>query len=143
MFENIEEMTNELSKTTADTIENIVKKGMTEGLTITDIAERVKTSRSFSKSRSIMIARTESTKAANRAAVAAYNEANDLGIEVMKEWLSSQDGNVRDSHMDLDGTVIGVNEEFEADGAFGLGPGSFGVASEDINCRCTLIPLVK
>ena len=143
LLDNINKMTQEISRTTADTIENIVGKGLEEGLTITDIAERVKESRGFAIGRATTIARTESTKAVNRAAVAAYAEAEKYGITVYKEWIASRDGKTRESHVRLDGTTIPVNDLFDTGTAKGMGPADFGVASEDINCRCAIVPVVK
>jgi HK97 family phage portal protein len=143
MLEYIDTMKKELSQTTADAVRKSVQNGLIDGQSVNEIANNIQTIAAFAPSRSMLIARTESTRAANRAAIAAYEQAQGEGLDIQKEWLASADGNVRDTHAALDGTVIGVNEEFVTDeGYAGQAPGDFGEASEDCNCRCTVIPVV-
>ena len=143
-IEQIDIMKKEISRTTAKAVAKNVEKGLIDGLSVAEIARGIEAIAAFAPSRAKAIARTESTKAANRAAVAAYDEAQNQGLKVQKEWLSSADGNVRPTHEDLDGTVIGVNEQFvTTNGDTALSPADFGEPSEDINCRCTLIPVVE
>tara|TARA_R100001163_G_C4935440_1_gene109524 strand:- start:289 stop:597 length:309 start_codon:yes stop_codon:yes gene_type:complete len=89
-----------------------------------------------------MIARTEATQAVNRSTAEAYSIAAADGINVRKQWLSARDERVREAHVDLDGVIVGVDEEFEIEGSTAPSPASFGVPSLDINCRCTLIPVI-
>ena len=90
------------------------------------------------------IARTESVRISNFGAVQGMKQGQFEG----KEWLSSRDFVVRDSHQagtGLDGMVVGINSNFKSpiSGAEGPHPGSLGVASEDINCRCSVLPVFK
>jgi hypothetical protein len=51
---------------------------------------------------------------------------------------------VRDTHSELDFTTIKLGERFVTDsGDRAEFPGGFGVPSEDINCRCSTLPVVK
>ncbi len=92
--------------------------------------------------RSRTIARTETVAAQTFATETGYGQA---GVDA-KEWLSSRDGSVRDTHqpvVGLDGEVVPMGDNFTSpDGARGPGPGLMGVAAEDINCRCTLLPVL-
>ena len=47
------------------------------------------------------------------------------------------------THKDLDGKKIPLEDEFRTANGTTMYPGGFGVASEDINCRCTLIKSVE
>jgi len=82
------------------------------------------------------IVRTEITRASNFGADEAHKQA---GV-TEKEWLATQDERVRDSHKDMDGQKQPVGSEFVSpDGFSAEYPGDFGIASEDINCRCSVI----
>ena len=64
-------------------------------------------------------------------------------MQVMKEWISSRDDSVRQTHADLDdGDPIPVDSDFEIDGYSGAAPASFGDPAMDINCRCTIAPVI-
>lgn len=86
------------------------------------------------------IARTESVMAQSFASRTAWVQS---GLVSQKQWLSVIDGDTRDTHIDLQGQVVGVAEEFtSSDGDTGQGPGDFGLARNNINCRCAHIAVV-
>ena len=60
-----------------------------------------------------------------------------------KEWMSSRDPLVRESHVALDGQKIALGANFTSPvtGASGPGPGNLGDPAEDIQCRCVLLPV--
>jgi uncharacterized protein with gpF-like domain len=58
--------------------------------------------------------------------------------KLYKVWVSMRDGDVRDSHAELDGEHVGVKEPFVIDGDEGMGPGKFSEPENSINCRCVL-----
>ena len=91
-----------------------------------------------------MIARTESTKAINLATNQSYQTAANEGISIRKEWLSSRDDKVRETHRELDGQVVGVQEDFvvPSTGEKGPAPAAFASPAESINCRCTIVPVI-
>lgn len=89
------------------------------------------------------IARTESLRAVNEGVADAYAQAIDEGQlraeQLTKEWNTAKDERVRDSHAEMHGQVVTVDQPFVS----GLGnqafyPGGFGVAADDINCRCAV-----
>lgn len=143
MLEYISQLEKRMSDTTAEAVKLSVQNGLIEGLSVNEIANNIVKISAFSDARANLIARTESTRAVNAATVAAYNEAMQQGINLQKEWLSSADDKVRETHEKLDGAVVGVNDNFvTSDGNEGIAPASFDVPSEDCNCRCTIIPVV-
>lgn len=75
----------------------------------------------------------------------AYSAAANSGINIRKEWLVSDDDKVRDTHIELDGQIVDVNQKFvvPSTGDSTESPAAFGVPAEDINCRCTLIPVIE
>ena len=83
----------------------------------------------------------------NAAAVASYQQGQEAGLDIRKQWLASQDGKTRETHDELGNLPpIGVNEPWTLNSdegfASALSPATFGLASEDCNCRCTVIPIV-
>jgi HK97 family phage portal protein len=109
------------------------------GQTTTDLMNELKTAfkgvYNNTEARRALIARTETTRAMN----GGRNEQMVALGAPLKQWISIMDGNVRESHADLDGKIVGQDEEF----AFGLrfpGDPAANVA-ETANCRCSVIPI--
>jgi SPP1 gp7 family putative phage head morphogenesis protein len=100
---------------------------------------------SMSAVRAERIARTETVQALNTGAHEGYLLA---GIQRQK-WLAIRDGRTRDSHAELHGTIVGINEPFVFVGEGGRKvslryPGDpSGPPEEIINCRCTIAPVVR
>jgi len=120
-----------------------VEDGLLNGESVSSIAASVQEAYRFSPSAARTIAQTESTRSTNLGSHQAYLEASQLGVQVRRQWLSARDSSTRDTHAYLDGTVVGVNEEFVLPtGERGIAPASFDDPSENYNCRCTVIPIV-
>jgi len=81
--------------------------------------------------RSMLIARTEAGTAANSGHFAG---AKQTGLPIVKEWLTSRDDRVRDTHSLLDGTTAPLDETFGNGLLYPNDPN--GSASEICNCRC-------
>jgi hypothetical protein len=91
------------------------------------------------KTRASMIGDTIATKITGFASQTAAEEAG-FGF---KKWLSTRDQLVRGTHASLDGSTVATNAKFKTSaGNEGAHPGAFGVASEDINCRCAIRPVI-
>jgi len=88
----------------------------------------------LSPGRASRIARTETAAATNYGKMEGYKAANVKRIE----WVSMDDGNVRDSH-DITGETIAVGETFSNGLQYPLDPA--GPPEEVINCRCTALPV--
>lgn len=92
------------------------------------------------------IARTESISTLNQSQLESMMQAKDSGTvqDVRKIWDSAgDDGRTRESHLELDGTVMKIKEPFisPATGKGLMYPGdtSQGAEGEDtINCRCRI-----
>jgi len=140
----IAKLARQIVDTNEKQVKRLVKRGITDGLPNAEIARQIANSTTFSESRAQRIAQTETTKAINTATNEAYKEFQDAeGVQVMKEWISSRDDSVRQTHADLDdGDPIPVDSDFEIDGYAGPAPASFGDPAMDINCRCTIAPVI-
>ena len=89
--------------------------------------------------KAIRVARTESGRAQNMGELASIDEAKDNGANIKKMWIATLDDKTRDSHGALDGQVENADGLFiSIHGNEAEYPHGFSVASEDINCRCSL-----
>ena len=120
----------------------LIEKGLLEGRSVKEIANSLEKEFYFSRRRARRIARTESTKAINAASAQAYSTAQAQGINIRKQWLSADDDLVRETHAGLDGDVVDANDDFRIGTHTAPSPAMFGVEAEDINCRCTIIPVI-
>ena len=139
----------DITTSTGKQIAKTVQKGLENGLSTRDIAKNLKQSDQsgiFTLGRANRIARTEATRVVNESTVESYKQLGEVGIQVKKQWLSARDGKVRSSHAALDGQTVGSNEEFVLPAEFGGGssssPGSFSEVGENVNCRCTVLPVI-
>jgi hypothetical protein len=90
----------------------------------------------MSKSRAVLIARTESASSMNFGTVKTYETA---GVE-KKTWLSTRDDRTRDEHAVMMDITVGINEKFDVGGELLDYPGDpEGSAGNICNCRCTII----
>ena len=87
-----------------------------------------------------ILAETEYHRIYNEGVANAIEDyVRETGRDVLKSWQTMRDDRVRDTHFDLQGQTIPVNEYFYAnDGDRALFPGGFGNAQNNINCRCWL-----
>jgi hypothetical protein len=85
----------------------------------------------------------ENLRCRSRANEIIYNQAISQGVEFDKVWLATLDYKTRDRHRQLDNQVADKKGYFHIDGYKSLAPGMFGVASLDVNCRCTTIARFK
>ena len=85
------------------------------------------------------IYRTEGHRIQNQSAMDAANKAKEKGAEVVKQWDVTLDGRTRPHHALLDGQIRELDKPFEIASREAMYPSGFGIASEDIHCRCALL----
>jgi SPP1 gp7 family putative phage head morphogenesis protein len=126
-----------INETTTDQLRETLRAGVAAGESTRDIAARIReVFEDATDSRATTIARSEIGRASNFGSTEGMKQA---GIE-QKEWLATQDDVVRDTHSEMDGQRVGIDEEFESPaGGRAEYPGDFGEPEEDINCRCTVL----
>ena len=134
----------QINRTSEKQVQRLVRRGIEQGIPNREIAQSIRAATTFSSARALRIAQTETTKAINSATNEAYNQFEKIeGVTIMKEWIDSRDADVRELHAELGSQPpIPADEDFEIDGYSAPAPGSFGAAAMDINCRCTIAPVV-
>ena len=131
-------------------VKELIYDGIVQGQSYSDVAKGIKERFDITATKAETIARTESHRAREMGSMAATIEAAEMGINMMRRWLATLDGRTRDTHGAMDGQerpVFDDKGEFaffnSPNGGTALYPGGFGIASEDINCRCSTIDIVK
>ena len=120
-----------------------LRRGFNNGDSYEKIARDLANAGESSYKRALNIARTEGGRISGVTHQMSQEDAKKAGARVEKEWDATLDLSTRDSHARLDGTRIGVDEYFKANGHKALQPHLFGVASEDCNCRCRSRGVIK
>ncbi len=119
-----------------------LSRGIANGSTWTEMAAHIAHGMNspFHKTmnKAMRIARTEGHRIQNRAQMDTLNNAKENGADVVKQWISTLDDRTRESHKVLDGQIREIEDYFEVNGHKAKYPGGFGVASEDIHCRCCM-----
>jgi len=109
--------------------------GTGEAGTVKLIRERI--GRTLSASSAARIARTEMHTAST---IGADEAARSTGLEMIKEWASTEDSRTRPSHAEADGDEVPLDEPFVVGDARLMVPGDpSGPAEEIINCRCAIL----
>lgn len=128
----------EVSKTSFRQIQAAITAGERGGLSFREIADLVQQTafgRNNTDARAMTIARTESAGAMSQGS---WDQAEDAGIFVAKEWLAFDDEATRDTHLlAMAEGIVPINETFNNGLAYPLDPS--GAPGEVINCRCTLV----
>lgn len=127
----------EITETTRNQIITATQRGFDEGLGTDAIARVIRdVTPGLSKSRAHIIARTETHGAANYGANAA---AKETGLQILKEWVASQDERTREAHAEADGQTVQMDEPFIVGGEALMYPGDPGGSAENVvNCRCAV-----
>lgn len=131
-----------ISEAVVEAVHEAVLQGFDAAETIAQIVDRIDEVFKFALDhRAERIARTEVISASNAGNLEAMRQ---LGAEE-KEWLSSRDANVRDTHKELDGDHVALNESFMSSSGVSLDfPGDPNAdPAEIINCRCNVRPYFK
>jgi len=126
-----------INNSTFKTIEKLVQHEVAAGTNVNKIGDKIKDLYShISKTRAAKIARTEVGATINGQQIATYK---DKGVK-KKRWV----GGNRDSHSDVTGTTVGINEAFHVGDSDLMFPGDpSGSAKETINCTCSISPVIE
>jgi len=130
--------TNKLAKEATSTITRLTAQG--KGYTY--IAQRLSDLTEATYKQALRIARTEGGRVRSLTTQKGYKDTVGMGIDLQKRWIATLDRRTRDAHRHLHGETVGVDEMFMSDGYEAEGPHLFGVAAQDVNCRCTSSPVV-
>lgn len=133
----------DVNAVTLDKISASLAEGFEAGETMVQMAQRLDAIFDEADSvRSLRIAQTEINSAANFGSLEGYRQS---GVVEKKEWLAG--GDARHTHIVAGetykgGGAIPISQDFYVGTGHGPCPGSIGVAAEDINCRCTILPVI-
>ena len=136
----------QLSQTLYQNAENLknviiaeITRGISQNATYSSISKKLAMHSEADLKKAYRIARTEGGRVQTEAKFEAMTRAKNNGADVVKQWDSTLDSRTRLSHAKLDGQVRELEEKFEVDGHTAIYPHGFGIAEEDINCRCALL----
>lgn len=131
-------------------VENAITQGIIQGEGIDQITDRMVASLcTQNENKMRTFTRTAMTGAQNAGRLAQMEDAEDMGIKVKKRWLATLDSRTRDTHQDLDGQEVPVDQPFEVDDDQGnhyeiMYPGDPNAdACMVYNCRCTMIEVYE
>lgn len=117
-----------------------VTQGLVKGESYFKMAGRIKETLGKDAPKALRVARTEGGRAQSLGMTDSLDHAEGRGIQMDRIWVATLDGRTRDSHQSMDGQKADENGYFTLpNGAKTRGPLQSGLASEDINCRCTVI----
>lgn len=120
-----------VTDTTKQAVRDVLAAGLEAGEGIDALAARIRASdMAFGPARSVLIARTETTRVTNgvqQETLARY--AAEQGVTITKTWVATMDGRTRDEHRALHGVTVDVDALF---------PNELKAPGEP-NCRCTLV----
>lgn len=118
-----------------------VQEGLREGWGSERIAREIdnQTSDVVSRARARKISRTETIRASSVASVSgAQRTASQIGQNLEKEWIETQDDRVRSTHLAVGGSTVPLNGTFTVGGFPAKYPADPQLpARESINCRCS------
>lgn len=119
-------------------IRGSVSRGIASNASWGQVARNIQNRMNIGLNRAIRIARTEGHRIQNESRYNAQVKAKQRGANVVKQWDATLDRRTRSTHQQLDGQVREIEEPYviPSNGRRGMYPGEFGVAAEDINCRC-------
>lgn len=122
-------------------LNSAITQGIVRGESIPKIAKRIEGVAAANSKAAIRNARTAVNAAENAGRQAAYEEAAESGLQLTKIWLATMDDRTRDSHVEMDGEEVGIDEAFSNGLQYPCDPE--GDPSEVWNCRCTMVTSVN
>lgn len=135
-----QEITN-INDTTKQFLADAISKAIDSGSTIDEMSKMIDTifdaltGSGIEGYRAERIARTETMVSVNTGAFTTY----DLEGYSKIEWLATLDDDTRESHAELNGQIVNINEPFDNGLLYPCDPS--GDPGEIINCRCTILPV--
>lgn len=139
-----------ITQSVENAVRRVVSLGLAEGLAEAELAKFIadQGKPKFQLYRAARIARTETHMAAN---FANHEMAKQIELPMQKQWVAVNDARTRSWHSTMNGTSVGIDEDFQVPTPSSGGgvsnvsmkyPGDpSGGASNVINCRCVVIYL--
>lgn len=127
---------------THEAVESVLKEAIKNGESIQEIEMKMKDLPQFDRKRARTTATTEVLTASSKAQWESYMQSPAV---IGKKWKHSgaKKNSPRQTHVDLDGTEIAVDEKFDVNGTEADFPRDTNLpASERVNCHCAIGPVV-
>lgn len=115
-----------------------ISRGIAQGNSYMEIARNISKLAEISFNNTYRIARTESGRISSQAQIDSMKAGIDEGADLLKRWDATLDTRTRPVHLELDGQTVEFNEYFKSSAGEVFAPHQFGIAEQDINCRCRL-----
>lgn len=121
-------------------LRNAVTQSILQGESIDQLSKRLTRVVGMEGASAVRNARTIMNSAQNGGRQKVAEDAQEMGINLKKVWLATLDERTRDSHAEMDGVEVDVDEPFDVNGSDLMFPADpNGDPSEVYNCRCTMI----
>lgn len=132
----------QVNDTTWNKLRDSLSQGIQAGEGVDKLAARVNDTMTLRIGQSAeVIARTEVVGAENGGMLLSWRQSD---IVSGKTWLATMtDGRTRETHVEAHGQTVALDEDFEVGDGAGPAPGQIDQASESVNCRCTMMAVVK
>lgn len=117
-------------------IHGALTAGILQGKSIDKLADSYMAVMKRNRSSAIRNARTSFTSAQNAGRMETYYRADNMGIDIKKEWIATFDERTRATHSMLHGSRVAYDKPFANGLMYPADPD--GAPAEVYNCRCTL-----
>lgn len=115
-----------------------ISRGIAQGNSYSEIAINIAKITEISFNNAYRIARTEGGRVSTQAQLDNMKASINEGADLLKRWDATLDTRTRQVHLELDGQTVEYNEYFKSNAGDVFAPHQFGIAKQDINCRCRL-----
>ena len=123
-----------MKKINAETLQGIL-----QGESMDKIAKRLRNVQEMNKTQAIRSARTIVTGAENKGRQDSYKRAEEDGVVMKREWISTNDSRTRHWHAELDGVEVDIDEPWENEFGKIMFPGDPSAdPANTYNCRCSM-----
>lgn len=135
----------DMNKATLRRVDKIIEDALANGESVHDLSRSLADAFDAERDyRTDRVAQTEVIASLNEGAIESYRENPQIAG---KGWLATEDEVTRPDHMQAgeiynEKNPIPVDESFQVGDARGAAPGQTGDPSQDINCRCTVFPVI-
>lgn len=131
LYDNIEKLKVDVIQETS--------RGIASGMSYADIARNIENVVAVTQRKALQIAQNEGQRVKTDARIDSMKSAQEKGADIVKTWDSTLDNHTRPHHRELDQKHAEIDENFKYSGGEVYAPKHFGIAKEDINCRCVLL----
>jgi SPP1 gp7 family putative phage head morphogenesis protein len=121
----------------AKAINSQMIQGILQGETIPEMAARLQNVTDMNEAAANRNARTMTTSAENSGRMDGMKAAEEKGLVYEKQWMATNDDRTRESHAELDGESVPLDETFSNGLQYPGDPE--GDPGEVYNCRCTMV----